>query len=166
MFNLLKRINLVGLLLCFLLLAVSAYLQFHVGLEPCPLCVIQRLAILVLALVFFVGTLYNHTKVLSLRIHSAFIIFFAMIGSIAAIRQIWLQNLPPDQLPTSCGPDLGYLFNNFPLLQAIQLLFAGTGECTKVNWEFLDLTLPEWALAFFLLFIAAGIFQLTRKIKS
>ncbi|MDF2867010.1 MAG: Disulfide bond formation protein DsbB [Gammaproteobacteria bacterium] len=166
MFGLLRKINLAGLLICGLLLAISAYLQFYEGIAPCPLCVIQRLAILALALVFFVGTLYTHTQTLTLRIHSMVIMIFAGIGAVAAIRQIWLQHLPIDQLPASCGPDLGYILSNFPILQAVQLVFTGTGECAKVSWMFLDLTLPEWALIFFLLFIAISIFQWIRKIKG
>jgi disulfide bond formation protein DsbB len=163
MFGLIRKINLAALLVCCLLLAISGYLQFYKGIVPCPLCVIQRLAILVLALVFFVGTLYSHTRSLTAKVHSMAIMLFAGIGAGAAIRQIWLQHLPVDQLPASCGPDLGYVLSNFPLFQALQLIFAGTGECAKVTWRFLDLTLPEWALMFFLIFIGLSIFQLVRK---
>lgn len=166
MFGLLRKINLAGLLICFLLVAISAYLQFYKNIAPCPLCVIQRLAILVLALIFFVGALYTHTRAITLKIHSMSILLFAGIGAVAAIRQIWLQHLPVDQLPASCGPDLGYVLSNYPISQALQLVFSGSGECAKVSWELLDLTLPEWALLFFLFFMGIGIFQWIRKIKG
>ena len=166
MFGLLRKINLAGLLICCLLLAISAYLQFYKNIAPCPLCVIQRLAILFLALVFFVGALYTHTRTITLKVHSIIILIFAGIGAVAAIRQIWLQHLPADQLPASCGPDLGYVLSNFPVSQALQLVFAGTGECAKVSWRFLDLTLPEWSLLFFVLFMGISIFQWIRKIKG
>jgi len=166
MFGLLRKVNLAGLLICCALLAFSAYLQFYQGLAPCPLCVIQRLAILVLALIFFVGILYNHSELLTLRIHSGFIMVTACLGAVASIRQIWLQHLPIEKLPASCGPDLGYILSNFPFLQALQLVFAGNGECAKVNWQFLDLTIPEWTLIFFMGFMGIAVFQLLRKLKS
>jgi protein dithiol:quinone oxidoreductase len=163
MFDTLRKINLLCLILCCALLGAAFYLQFIRGLEPCPLCVIQRLAVLGLFFAFFFGSLYTHTHPLSLRLHSGSIIFITAIGMVAALRQIWLQNLPADQLPASCGPDLSYILQNFPMLRALELIFEGTGECAKVNWEFLDLTIPEWTLIFFLLFAGVGIFQLFKN---
>jgi disulfide bond formation protein DsbB len=163
MFGTMRKLNALGFIICALLLSMAFYLQIYQGLEPCPLCVLQRIAILLLSFIFFVGIWYIHTKPLSLRIHSAAIIITAILGAVAAIRQIWLQHLPADQLPASCGPDLGYLFGNFPFFQAMQLVFSGNGECTKVTWEFLNLSMPEWTLIFFLLFLAGGIWQLIKK---
>lgn len=163
MFDTIRKINLLGFIVCILLIGFAAYLQVAKGIEPCPLCVIQRLSILLLSLVFFVGSLYNHSRVWTIRFHSLCIITIAVIGSIAAIRQIWLQHWSTTQFPTSCGPDLGYIFSSFPPAQALQLVFQGNGECAKVTWDFLGLTIPEWTLIFFLLFTILAIFQWFRK---
>lgn len=163
MFGTIRKVNLLSFIVCGLLIGFSAYLQFYQGLEPCPLCVIQRLSILLLSLVFFAGALYNHTRAWTIRVHSISVMVVAIIGSIAAIRQIWLQHSPMNQLPANCGPDLGYILSNFPLGQALKLVFMGSGECAKVTWSWLGLSIPEWTLLFFLYFIGVAIFQWFRK---
>lgn len=75
-------------------------------------------------------------------------LLFALGGAGVAARHVWLQHLPPDQVP-ACGPDLFFMLENFPLGRTLQKLFAGSGQCAEVKWRFLGLSIPEWSLACF-----------------
>ena len=137
-----------GALICALLLAFGFYLQYGQGLEPCPLCLVQRgfffavLAIFVLAAVHAPGR--RGTVV-----YSSLAALFALGGAGVAGRQVWLQHLPADKVP-QCGPDLYFMLDNFPLSRTLKTLFSGTGECAVVDWTFLGLSIAEWSLAWFI----------------
>ena len=130
---------------CIGLLAIGAYLQFVLDLQPCPLCISQRLAILATGLVYLLAALHNQSR----KVYVILIALSASIGAAISVRHIWLQHLPPDEVP-ECSPGLEYVFQNFPLGETIKLMLTGTGECAKVDWTLLGFSIPEMTLAAFL----------------
>lgn len=135
-------------LACALLLAFGYYLQYVRGLDPCPLCLVQRGFFYGVLGVCLVGALHGRWT----RFYGALAALFALGGAVAASRQVWLQHLPADKVP-QCGPDLFFMLENFPLGRTLQTLFSGTGECAVVDWTFLGLSIAEWSLAWFLLLV-------------
>ena len=138
-------------LACVLLLAFGFYLQYVRGLEPCPLCLLQRGFFMAVAAVCAVAALHGPGRRASL-VYGLLGAFFAVGGGAVAARQVWLQHLPPDKVP-QCGPDLFFMMENFPLSRTLKTLISGTGECAAVDWTFLRLSIAEWSLACF-----AGLF--------
>jgi len=130
------------------------YLQEELGLEPCPMCVLQRYALISIGAVALIAAIHG-PRAWGLKIYSGLIVLFAVLGGGVAIRHSYLQHFPPKT--ESCGSDLGFLMGNLPLSQAIPRIFAGTGSCSSVDWKFLGLTIPEWTLAWFAIFAAAAI---------
>jgi disulfide bond formation protein DsbB len=131
-----------GALVCALLLGFGYYLQYVQGLDPCPLCLVQRGFFYAVLALFAIAALHP------LRFYAGLAAFFALGGAAAAGRQVWLQHLPPDKVP-QCGPDLFFMIENFPLSRTLRTLVAGTGECAVVDWTFLGLSIAEWSLAWF-----------------
>lgn len=155
LFGLTSR-SLFGLLfaVCVGLIGFALYLQHALGLEPCPMCILQRYAFIAIALVALIATIHK-PQGRTLIAYSASIVLLAVAGGAIAIRHSWLQHFPPPSF--SCGADLGYLLNTFPLAKALPAIFEGTGECSKIDWSFLGLTIPEWALVWFVLLAAAAL---------
>jgi protein dithiol:quinone oxidoreductase len=134
-----------------LLLAYGFYLQYAEGLQPCPLCLVQRGFFVGVAAVCLLATLHGPGWRGSL-VYGLLGALFALGGAAVAARQVWLQHLPPDKVP-QCGPDLYFMMENFPLSRTLNTLFSGTGECAAVDWTFLRLSIAEWSLVWF-----AGLF--------
>ncbi|MFA5983634.1 MAG: disulfide bond formation protein B [Methylococcaceae bacterium] len=147
-----------GFLGCVTLLGIAAYIQLVDGEEPCPLCISQRIAVLMVALVFLVAVIHN-PKQNGLAVYAITGALIALIGGSISVRHIWIQHLPPDQVP-ECGPGLEYVFNNFPLAETIKLMLSGTGDCAQVGWTMLGFSIPEWTLIAFLLLAALSFLQL------
>jgi len=145
---------------CALLLGYGYFLQHVQGLEPCPLCLVQRAFFYAVMAVCLVAAIQN-PRGLGIRIWAALAGVFATGGAAAASRQVWLQHLPADKVP-QCGPDLFFMLENFPLSRTFSTLFSGTGECAVVDWTFIGLSIAEWsllwfvALALYLLWIAVA----------
>ena len=123
------------------------WLQYARGLEPCPLCMSQRIFIVLLGLTGLVAAVHGPRR-LGVRIYSAFAALLCVAGGSISARHVWLQSLPPEQAP-ACGPDLAYMFDAFPLKDALRLLLRGDGNCATVDWSFLGLSIPAWTLAAF-----------------
>jgi protein dithiol:quinone oxidoreductase len=134
---------------CCFLLAMGAYFQFVGGLDPCPLCISQRLAILATGVVFLIAALHNPGQT-GVKRYSLLGAFTALCGASISTRHVWLQHLPPDQVP-ECGPGLEYVLQNFPLFDTIKMMLSGTGDCAKVDWTFLGFSMPAWTLLAFLM---------------
>ena len=131
-------------LACALLLAFGYFLQYARGLEPCPLCLVQRGFFYAVLVVCLAGAL-----------HGRWLGFYGILGTLVALggaaiaaRQVWLQHLPADKVP-QCGPDLFFMLENFPLARTLKTLVSGTGECAVVDWTFLGLSIAEWSLGWF-----------------
>lgn len=136
-----------GFLVCVALIATALIMQHVLGLEPCPLCIFQRVFVIALGGVMLVATLHDPGLV-GRRIYGVIIVVLGALGLVVAGRHVWLQNLPADQVP-ECGPGLEYMLEAFPLTEALSLVFRGSGECAEVQWVFLGLTIPGWTLVVF-----------------
>lgn len=137
-----------GAIICFALIGFAIFSQFQWGLQPCPLCIFQRITFAVLGLVFLAGALHNPHKA-GRWIYMVLGLIPALIGSAIAGRHVWLTHLPADQVP-SCGPGLSFLIDAFPLWNVVKTVLTGSGECAKVDWIFLGLSMPAWSLAWFI----------------
>ena len=135
-----------GALVCALLLGYAYYLQYVKGLQPCPLCLVQRGFFYAVLIVFALGALHGRMRWL----YASLVMLFAAGGAAAAGRQVWLQSLPPDKVP-QCGPDLYFMLENFPLSRTLEKLITGTGECAVVDWSFLGLSIAGWSLVWFVI---------------
>lgn len=136
--------NLLGFAACGALIAYALYSQHVLGLEPCPLCIFQRVAVISLGAVFAVAALHAAGG-LGRRVYAAMIALAAAAGIGVAGRHVWLQNLPPEQVP-ACGPGLDYMLEAFPLRQMLQAVLSGSGECASIEWSLLGLSMPAWVL--------------------
>jgi disulfide bond formation protein DsbB len=141
-------------LACVGLMGFGLYLQHVEKLEPCPLCIFQRYAFVVTGLIALIAAIQGPRKI-GAWVYSTLLVLSCAIGAAIAGRQSWLQHNPPNIL--ECGPDLAYMLDSLPLGQVLPKVFKGEGDCAKVTWTFLGLSIPEWALAWFVLFIIAAV---------
>ena len=143
---------------CASLLAYGIYyLQEELGLEPCPMCILQRYALIAVGVTALVTAIHG-PRAWGLKVYSGLIVLFSLAGAGVAARHSYLQHFPPKV--ETCGSDLDFLVSNFPLVQALPKIFAGTGSCSKVDWKFLGLSIPEWTLVWFAIFAAAAIWAI------
>jgi disulfide bond formation protein DsbB len=149
-----------GFLVCAGLLGFALYLQYVEHQEPCPLCILQRFAFIAMMAVFLVAALHG-PKRRSAAVYSALLLIIGGVGAAIAGRQVWLQHLPPDKVP-ACGPGLEYMLQQFPLAQALQKIFAGSGECAEAGWRFLGLTIAGWSLVWFVVLALLAVYAATR----
>lgn len=153
--------NLGIFLLAVIAMLLALWLQYHEHLEPCPLCIFQRVAMIATGAVALVAFLHGPGR-LGRRIYAVLNFLAAAGGMVVAGRHVWLQHLPPDQVP-ACGPGLDYWLDTFPLHEVMVKVFRGSGECAVVDWTFLGLALPAWTLLAFLGFGALTLWQLLRR---
>ena len=132
-------------LACIAMLAYGLYLQHVEGLEPCPMCVVQRYALFAVAIIAGI-TAYSARKGVHLG-GGALLVLTAGFGAFVAARQSWLQWYPPEV--ASCGRDFYGMIETFPLQRAIPMIFKGGGDCTKVDWTFLGGSIANWSFLFF-----------------
>jgi disulfide bond formation protein DsbB len=147
-----RLFNAAGFAVCAGLLGFAYFLQFHEGLDPCPLCIFQRVVFIVLGVVFLLAAVHNPARIGS-RVYGVLIALIASTGAGIAAWHIHLQHLPPGQVP-ECGPGLDYMLEVFPLSETLRLAFTGSGECAEIVWTFLGLSIPSWT---FLCFLGIGI---------
>ena len=136
------------LAVCAALLGYGYYLQHLQGLEPCPLCLLQRGFFYAIAFVCLIGAAHGPRRI-GATVYGVLGALLAAGGLATAARQVWLQHLPADKVP-QCGPDLFFMLENLPLSTTLQKLIAGTGECAKVDWTFLGLSIAGWSLVWFI----------------
>ena len=144
-----------GFALCVALMAAALWLQHVQGLEPCPLCVLQRGAVIAVGIVMLAGALHDPAAP-GRRVYGALTVVGAAAGGAVAGRHVWLQSLPPGEAP-ECGPGLEYMLGTFPLTDVIEMVLRGSGECAEVQWTFLSLSIPQWTLLMFAAFAAFGL---------
>jgi disulfide bond formation protein DsbB len=143
------------------LLGYGYYLQYVQGLEPCPLCMVQRAFFYLLIATFVIAALHAPRRV-GAWIYAAFAVLFAAGGAATAGRQVWLQHLPADKVP-QCGPDLFFMLENMPLSRTLQKLIQGSGECAAVDWKFLGLSIAGWALVWFIALAVYALWLAARR---
>jgi disulfide bond formation protein DsbB len=151
-----------GFVACSGLLAFALYLQHVQGQDPCPLCILQRIAFIAMMAVFAVGAFHGPARRGAI-VYSSVLVVIAVIGGAIAGRQVWLQMLPPDKVP-ACGPGLEYMLDRFPLSQAVQKILAGSGECAESGWRFLGLTIAGWSLVWFVVLGAFAVYVAARAV--
>jgi disulfide bond formation protein DsbB len=156
--------NVVGFLLCATLLGYALYSQFYQGLDPCPLCIFQRIGMALLGLVFLIAALHNPARG-GRTVYAVLIGIAALLTAGVAARHVYVQHLPPGALP-SCGAPLAMLMKFTPVLQLIRKVLTGSGECGEVNWRFLGLAMPAWVLIWALLLGAFGVLANLRRAAS
>lgn len=140
-----------GFIVCVALLAFALYLQYYQNQDPCPLCIFQRVAYLALGVLFLIAALHGPRRI-GARIYGVLLFIAAIAGLAVAARQVWLQHLPADMVP-ECGPGLNYMLHRYPVGEMVRKVLAGSGECAQVNWTFLHLSIAEWSLICFVLFV-------------
>lgn len=156
-----RNLFLIGFALCGCLLAAAFYFQHIVGLEPCPLCILQRVAFIVFGIIALVAFWHNPRGRVR-RLYGGSLAAAAGLGAAVAARHVYLQNLPADRLP-ECGPGLAFILDAFPLLDAFGLILRGSGECAEVQWTWLGLTMPMWSLVWLLSLGALAVFIIARR---
>ena len=144
---------LTGVALCGVLLFGALVMEHRFDMAPCPMCLMQRLWLFAAALAAYAGLAHNPRW----GIYPLLTVAAALIGGWVAARQLWLQSLPADQVP-SCGPGVDYMIENFSPLDTLSGMFFGTGDCAQVD-AFLDISLPLWALLGFAALIALAALQ-------
>ena len=147
---------------CIALLAFGQYLQLVVGLEPCPMCIVQRYAMIlvVLAAAFGAALRSRWAHVTG----SVLVVLFAGFGAFVAARQSWLQWFPPEV--ASCGRDFYGMIENFPLRRVIPMIFKGSGDCTAIDWTFLGGSIANWSFLWFVAFVGIALMLIVRQGKQ
>jgi len=147
-----------GFLICAGLMVAALYFQYAMNLEPCPLCIFQRIFVMATGVVLLTGTLHNPGTI-GRRIYGGLVTLTAGLGAGVAGRHVWIQNLPFDLQP-GCGYSFNDMLETFPLLKTLKLVLAGSGGCGQVTWSFLGLSMPSWTLIFFIGFVGLGLILL------
>jgi disulfide bond formation protein DsbB len=140
---------LLGFVVSFGVVGLALYLQQLYNLEPCPLCIFQRIAFMVLGLLFLLAALH-HPGDCGRKVYGLLQFVAAAVGAGIAARHVWIQ-ANPDKVMTECGAGMGYMFDNFPLSHALSWVFKGTGECTALDWDLFGITIPQLSLIAFVL---------------
>jgi len=153
--------NLVGFFVCAGMLAFGYTLQFAVGLDPCPLCIVQRLLLFAVGVAFLIAAIHHPAGRLGAGLYGGVIAFIATVGVAVAGRHVWLQHTPADQRP-ACGPALDHLLSAFGPIEGLRRVLRGSGECGEVDWTLLSFSIPEWTLAAFIAFSAWAVFLARR----
>ncbi|HJV24976.1 MAG TPA: disulfide bond formation protein B [Aromatoleum sp.] len=144
---------------CFALLGFGLYLQHTKGIEPCPMCIMQRYAFMAVGLTALVAGLHNPGRT-GTRAYAVLVLLFALAGGGVAARQTWIQIYPPQV--SECGPDLEFMLGSFPLADALPMIFRGAGDCSLVDWTFLGLSIANWSLVTFTLVVLFAIAMFLR----
>ena len=129
-------------------MALALYLEHFRGLDPCPMCVFQRIAMVAAGVVFLAGAIHGPRRV-GRWVYAGLAALASAAGAGIAGRHVWLQNLPPDQVP-ACGPTLEYLMDMLPFTEVVTTILRGDGNCALIDAAWLGLSLPTWTLVAFI----------------
>jgi protein dithiol:quinone oxidoreductase len=144
-----------GFLVCAALYAYAIHVQFDLGIEPCPLCIFQRIAFIAMGIFFLVGAIHDpHAR--GRRVYAMLVLMGAFAGVGVAARHLWVQHQPPDPM-VGCAPGWNYMIANFPISKTLQMAFTGSADCAEVSWTLLGLSMPFWTLVCFVLLGAGAI---------
>ncbi|MDO9365308.1 MAG: disulfide bond formation protein B [Methylotenera sp.] len=131
----------IGFIACFGLVGLALWIQTRYNLEPCPLCISQRIMFMALGVLFLLAAIFKQTP----KFFAALQVVAALGGAGVAIRHWWIQ-AHRESMIADCGVGFDYMFENFPLEKALKLVFKGTGDCAAIDWTFLGLTIPQMSL--------------------
>ncbi len=149
-----------GFLVCAGLIGWALWLQYGEGLDPCPLCMFQRVCVIAVGVLFLIAAVHNPERP-GAAFYALLTLLVAGAGAGFAGRQIWLQALPKDQVP-ACGMGLSYMMESMPWLDVITRVLKGSGECAEKAWVFLGLSIAGWTFVFFVGMIVAAIALIRR----
>lgn len=160
-----RSLAFIGLVICIAaMLFAVLYLENTLYLDPCPLCILDRVVIIALGVIFFIACLHGPRTIFT-KIYGLLCILLSFIGIALASRHIWLQNLPKDQVP-ECGPDLYYMLETLPIFDVLKKTLTGSGSCADVSWTFANLTIPEQTLILFVFLLILSVIQTLRPRKT
>jgi len=160
-----RGFNLFMAFVCHQLLIAAFYFQYVEGMDPCPLCIFQRVAVFVLGLWFLLQGI--HKPLSGSRWHLFYnfgALLTSLIGGGIAARHTYLQSLPADEVP-ACGPSLDYLADILPFMELLDVVLKGSGECAKVSWNMMGLSMPAWMLVFFVGCVIGLVWRIYRNLK-
>jgi len=154
-----------GAVVCLALLAFAYYVQFDLGIEPCPLCIFQRIAFMFMALFFAIGAIHN-PRPAGRRVYALLVVFASAVGVGFAAYHLWVQHQPPDPM-AGCVPGWNYYVENFSLRYAwsktLEHAFTGHADCAEINWTLLGLSMPFWTLVCYVLLGAGALWAGFRR---
>ena len=150
-----RKLFILGFLACATAMGVALYyFQHKLGLEPCPLCIFQRISVMVLGVIFFIAAIHG-PGVLMARIYGLLLTVSALGGIGIALRHLWLQYGHHEEL--GCGPGLDYMLETMPFWDVVQDVFKGTGDCGEIVWSLFGISIPGWTLIFLLAMLALSL---------
>ena len=149
---------------CSFLMAVALFMEYQMNLDPCPLCILQRIMVVTTGFIALIAAIH-HPRELGIKVYGGLVIVSAVIGGGVSSRQLWLQSLPADEVP-ACGASLDYMLEVFPLADVLGMVLSGDGTCAEIAWTLLGLSIPGWTLVGFSALIAIGVFQIIRPLRQ
>ena len=152
-----RSINLIMVLGCAGLMCIALFFEHVEGLEPCYLCIMQRVMVIATGFLALLAVIHNPGRT-GIRVYAALTSLSAIGGGSISIRQLWLQSLPKDQIP-ACGPSLDYMIDVFPLFEVVSMLLKGDGNCAEVLWTLLGISMPGWVLVAFTGLLLISLYQ-------
>ena len=158
-----RGLNAAGFVACVGMMAYALYSQHVLGLDPCPLCIFQRIGVIVTGICFALAALHGPGQA-GARVYGSLIALSALIGASISGWHVYMQNLPPDQVP-ECGPGLGYMLDTLPFVDTLKMVFQGSGECAETLWSFIGLSMPAWVLISFLFLALFGFANNWRRVE-
>ena len=150
-----RQLSFIGFIIAFFLVTFGYYCEYVVGCRPCLLCLIQRNIFIAIGIIFLIAFLHSYAR-RSVRSYAIVTLILTSFGMLTSGRQLWLQHMP-NTAPEMCVPGLGYLFREFPLIEAMQMIITGSQDCGRIDWQFLNISMAGWAMVFFLIFFIASI---------
>ena len=153
-----RQTNLIVALGCAGLMAIALYMEHFMALEPCHLCIMQRVMVIGAGIITFAAALHGPAA-LGTRVYGILTVLTVSVGAGLSMRQLWLQSLPEDEVP-ACGASLDYMLEVFPITEVIAMVLAGDGTCAEVLWTFLGISIPGWSLVAFIGIGAIAVWQL------
>ena len=153
-----------GFVICAALLGYAFFVQFQLGIQPCPFCIFQRIAFAAAALLFLGGALHGPRKSVARRVYGVLVFLAAATGIGIAGRHVWVQVFPPEM--PSCGPGWDYLVETSTWLGVVRKVLGAKGDCSTIDWSFLGLSMPMWSLLWFVLLGGWALYAGLRKRKS
>ncbi|MDO6680756.1 MULTISPECIES: disulfide bond formation protein B [unclassified Oceanobacter] len=155
---------LAGFLICAALLGAAYYFEIVLYMEPCPLCIVQRLATLLIGIGCLLAFIFDGFRWMS-RLALALTTGASVFGAVVANHHIWIQGLPPEEVP-ACGPSFDYLLETLPMNELINIMLHGNGNCADISWMFWGMSMPEWTRLFFIVFAIISLITLIAKWRS
>lgn len=143
------------------ILGFSLFMQYGMGLTPCPLCMLARFLVLFLVIIFLIAALHNPGK-RGRIIYALSAFIMCLLGMVITLRHLWILQLPPEKVP-ACTPGLDYLLGTLPALEAILVVLNGSGECAQLDGQFLGISLPGWTLAVFIVLALGSVMPIFKK---